>query len=590
MSGDVAEVGSVSASTTSAEQPVPDDAHQRLLTRFGSTLFTASAAASFLGVSEDAIAAALEAWQRGGAATLRVDGADTAYWTVERRPTPRPAPTSPSPPSPPSSPSSPPSPPPPSGQGWTILQQGAHYEIDVGLPHRLPAGPVLPPACRGVAMRRSGASLAGALLHSTTRRTGPVAWVGGKFLVYANGAFRPRDDASFREVLMSWDGFPIGTKKETLGMSKALAGDALSCMRDMLAAPSARFFDGASPGIAFSNGFVTIERNRIRIRSTGPANRARHWIDVPYRRKAKCGRFDRLLCEVMLPINGDLAEAEAKICAFWEWVGVALLGLATKYGKALLLWGPGGSGKSTLLSIVSALWPDELRSAFALQTFEDKFNRAELAGRLLNVCGELPATDADVVETAKAMITGRDDIQARHPFERGFSFRPIAAHLIAANRLPLIGDFTGAFFERFIVLRAEQKFRDTKNEDHSLAEKIIASELGAIASKAITYGTDVVQRGHFSIPPSSKAAINEWQCLSDSVRVWFGETCDADFMFSKKGTAGHQVYAHYRAWSEFRGYRPFANNLFAQHLQALGVPIRASKYGTEWGLAFKAVQ
>jgi phage/plasmid-associated DNA primase len=242
----------------------------------------------------------------------------------------------------------------------------------------------------------------------TINNKGPLTWTGGRFLVYADGAFQPCNDEEFRALLMSWDGMPIGTKKnkKELAMSKSLAGDALSCLRDMLTSASTRFFDTAPDGVAFTNIFVTLVDGKIVLRRHSPANRARHWIDVPYRSKATCRRFDRFLREIMMPAGsptnvGELfsmiAEAEMKIRAFWEWLGIALLGKATKFGKALLLWGPGGGGKSTLLMIVTALWPAELRSSFALQAVEDKFNRAELAGKRINIVSAARAPSSEVI-------------------------------------------------------------------------------------------------------------------------------------------------------------------------------------------------
>lgn len=470
------------------------------------------------------------------------------------------------------------------------------YEIDVGLPARLPGGQIVPRGCKGIAIRKSGAAIAGALLRTTVFTVGPMVWLDGKFLLYQGGAFRPHEDDELRARLMTWDGmrYGIGTNKKQLSMSKALAGDTLSCLRDMLAAPSRKFFADASDGISFTNVYVTSTNGSIVLRKHSPVNRAQHWIDVPYKRRSTCRRFDRLLREVMMPkvaasctlgeVLSAVAEAESKVRAFWEWLGVALLGHATRFGKALLLWGTPGSGKSTLLMIVAALWPKELRSSHAIQAFEDKFNRAELAGKRINICGELPAVHSDVVESFKAIVTGKDEIAARHPYERGFNFRANAAHLIAANRLPLIGDYTGAFFERFLILRADQKFRGAECEDHQLAEKIMAAELGAIAAKALSYGAEAIRRGRIQEPQSSKHAVLEWRGVSDSVRTWFGEMAEHDTTFTYGGIPGGVVYRVYRAWAESRGYRPLANNLFGEHMKMMDVPYKSSKYGTEWGL------
>jgi P4 family phage/plasmid primase-like protien len=464
----------------------------------------------------------------------------------------------------------------PNENGWAIRavkpgKPDLEYVFDDD--STLPAG--IKPLWGGRLTSSSGAYLAKCLLYELGA---PVLWNDGRLLIYRDGVFSPLSKESVRAFIMAWDGRPIGEKRH-LKVSKTTIDNVYSCLIDLLRHASADFFSQVLHGVAFKNGYVQLVDGALVLRSQSPVNRALCRIDADADPDAACSLFDEFLYGVLKP-TGDMQDHEERIEALWQWLGLALLGMATKFGKALLLYGPGGTGKSTLLGIISALWPDELRSSFSFHALEDKFDRARLAGMHINVCGELPAANAKSVDMAKAIITGRDDIEARHPYESGFSFLPKTAHVFAANTLPIVCDSSMAFFERFTVLCMENRFRGTEQENRDLAETIIKRELGAIAYKAMKAATEAIAANRITEPPSSAAAIEEWKSLSDPVRVWFAECCEV----SDDWTGGRDAYLSFRVWCELNGYQKPSNGVFARSLIALGVKWKKTKSGNWWGM------
>lgn len=443
----------------------------------------------------------------------------------------------------------------------------------------LPAGI---PHSEGAGFRsKSSAYLAKRLLNSLGA---PVVYHDGRILLYCNGAFRDIGQDELREIFLGWDGRRVG-ERDFLLISHSKVSDVIRCLIDLLRHPSSQFFKGAPRGLAFRNAFVRLVNGALALVEHSPANRALHWIDAHAEPNPTCPRFDQFLDDVLRPKDGfqDFTQRKA---ALLQWLGIALLGLAPSFGKALLVHGAGGTGKSTLLEIISELWLSDLRSSFPFHALEDKFDRARLAGKRLNVCGELPSADAKSVEMIKAIITGRDEIEARHLYERGFSFRPEAAHVFAANQLPIINDPSGAFYDRFLILCMQNRFRGTQEENRSLAKDIIATELGAIALKALMAAIDAIQENHIVEPASSIAALEDWRGSSEPVHMWLAECCKVDPTLTSGGMPGSDAYSHFKEWLARNGYRTVSVQDFATRLRSMGVERRRKSNCNVWGITF----
>lgn len=467
----------------------------------------------------------------------------------------------------------------PNENGWAIraIKPGKpdlEYVFDDG--STLPAGIKIPRD--GWLASNSGAYLAQVLLSDLGA---PVACRDGGLVIYREGAFSSLAEDELHALILSWDGRSMGDQKK-LRIGSRTIKDVISCFKASLTHASTGFFGAAPLGVAFRNAFIQLVDGELVRVEHSPANRALRRIDADAEPNATCPLFERFLHEVLKP-QGDIQDLEERVEALWQWLGIALLGLATKFGKALLLYGPGGTGKSTLLEIISALWPADLRANFSIQALEDEYDRARLAGKQINICGELPAANAKHVDMVKAIITGRDDIEARHPYERGFSFRPTAAHVFAANSLPAVGDRSMAFFDRFIVLRMENRFRGTEQENRDLAKVIIETELGSIAFKAMQAATRAITANRITEPRSSVTAIEEWKRVSDSVRAWFEECCEHSS--GPEGVKGSDVYSYFRHWCEKYGYPQMSNGEFGSRLKFMGVGFKRTSGANMWSIA-----
>lgn len=136
-----------------------------------------------------------------------------------------------------------------------------------------------------------------------------------------------------------------------------------------------------------------------------------------------------------------------------------LLGLAKDRRKAIYFYGGPNTGKSTLIdNIVEGIFGESNTRHIALQKLEScSFARADLFGRRLNVCADLPAQPLKGVSVFK-QITGGDRMYAERKHEQGFDFTP-HCHLLFSGNGPIIAPGAGeAFWDRWIVIPFSNTF------------------------------------------------------------------------------------------------------------------------------------
>ena len=142
--------------------------------------------------------------------------------------------------------------------------------------------------------------------------------------------------------------------------------------------------------------------------------------------------------------------------------------------KSFVFVGAPNAGKSTLLNVVQEiLLGSENVSNIPWQNLGDRFNRAELFGKLANIFADLPSKSIDDNGMFKA-LTGEDFITAERKNKDPFSFRPYARFLFSCNEIPRnYGDRSEGFYRRLLIIRFEKSVPKAKR-DPNLAEKLAA--------------------------------------------------------------------------------------------------------------------
>lgn len=199
--------------------------------------------------------------------------------------------------------------------------------------------------------------------------------------------------------------------------------------------------------LCLENGYLDVATGRLEPHAPGRW-RSTHALPIRYEPGARADAWTQYFSDVLPDDAG----------APWGFRLVrGLLAPATGRRRALYLFGPGGGGKSTFLDLlVHAVGGEDGRavSVISLQELDqDRFATADLFGRTLNVCADLPAQPLRDVSVFKR-ITGGDPIRAQAKHKAPFTYRP-HAHLLFASNHPLRvapGHDDGAFWDRWLVV------------------------------------------------------------------------------------------------------------------------------------------
>lgn len=384
-----------------------------------------------------------------------------------------------------------------------------------------------------------------------------------------SGVWALVEDSDVQRVVTGYDGQWVGTggldkeglpKVKPLRVSSAMTKGVLDLVRVARAARG--FFDGAADGITVANGFVRVTDHGPELEAVSEGQRSIAALPYPYRRGLVPEAFLRALRECFR----DDEDAEDRIELLREFTGAALLGMATRYQRGVILLGDGANGKSMILEVLSSLFGPELVVAIPPQDFGQEYRRALLAGARLNVVSELPETEILVSEAVKAVVTG-EEITAREIREAPFAFRPRAGHLFAANELPGTRDMSRGFWRRWAVIPFSREFAEHE-QDRTLAARIIRDELPALAGWAIDGARELVSRGSYTIPASSEEALLEWRSSADVAARFLDERTAET---STPRTRAADLYEAFTLWCNANGHRPLSSVKFGKRLTLLGV-------------------
>ena len=329
------------------------------------------------------------------------------------------------------------------------------------------------------------------------------------------------------------------------------------------------FFDTAKDGLNFNNCFVYANAEGLHTEQFSPGHRATSRLEFEFSYGLKPARFLKTLRSCF---QDDRDEAD-KIELLREFIGLCLLGCATKLQKGLILLGSGANGKSTIQQVIAALFTDKLTSAIPPQDMSQEYRRAMLSTSRLNVVNELPEADILASESVKAMISG-DLMVGRHIKQSPFEFVPKAGHIFSANALPGVRDMSLGFWRRWLVLPFNKTFR--KHEQiPGLANSIIDTELQAVASWALEGAADALRDG-YTIPTSSRQAIDTWRTEADQVAAFLQYLQEREL---EEKEPASKIYNEYCLWASNSGHRHLSAVKFSKRLGQLGVEKTRTKMG-----------
>lgn len=215
---------------------------------------------------------------------------------------------------------------------------------------------------------------------------------------------------------------------------------------------------------------------------------------------------------------GDEPDYAERVMALQEAFAATMFGIAPRYQRAFLLHGKPKTGKSQALEVLRAIMPEDSRTSLPPGLWNERFQLAQMVGKTLNVCGELPEEAVISGEKFK-MVVGGEQVPTEFKGRDGFEFKPLAAHWFASNHLPRSRDTSGGFARRWLIFDFNRVVEDTERVV-DYYKVLVAEEREAIAAWAVQGLKRLQQQNEYTLPASHKSRLNQVVRANNSVAAF----------------------------------------------------------------------
>lgn len=279
-------------------------------------------------------------------------------------------------------------------------------------------------------------------------------------------------------------------------------------------------------------------------------------INATYDPDAKCPAFLSFLHSIL---------DEEEISLIQEIFGYLLIPI-NKAQKSFVFVGAPNAGKSTLLSVAQdILLGCENVSNIPWQSLGDRFNKAELFGKLANIFADLPSKNIDDNGLFKA-LTGEDYITAERKNKDPFSFRPYARLLFSCNEIPRnYGDRSDGFYRRLIIIRFDRSIPQ-EQRDPNLREKLAVERDGILTWALDGLGRLLDDSYVFSETEKTRAELTRYRVESNSVLSFVEECCE---LAPDAETVREEMFSKYKEYCHNAGLKALSQRNFNKEIEAM---------------------
>ncbi len=436
----------------------------------------------------------------------------------------------------------------------------------------------------------SDVEIAGRVREDLERAYGEIVFAEGKFWRYGGTHWRDIPDHELRLAVHDYDGADFMTpagEPSRVKLGKSRVDSALNEMAALLARPD--FFENGATGINCASGFVRFAPDgRPGLEAHDPDHRCRHtlpgrWRDGAPGTPPPGSMLARLLDGVF---RGD-DDAGIKVDLVAEVCGAAALGYATRLmqPRAVILKGETAeNGKSQILDLARGLLPPAACCSVTASRMADERHVVGLVGKLLNASDEMSPAAAIASDTFKAIVTG-EPVQGRDVYKSRVEFRPVAQHLFATNTLPVFAGGMDRGVQRRLLVVTFNRVIPAEERVEFIGRRIGEEEPDLLLAWAVAGASRLIRQRLFTLPPSSKTAINDWLFGADPVLAWLSEKVDIrPIREDEPKVRTSHAFEQFRVWALAEGFNDRtipSINAFVQRItaNARGVEYRRTREG-----------
>jgi putative DNA primase/helicase len=309
--------------------------------------------------------------------------------------------------------------------------------------------------------------------------------------------------------------------------------------------------------IPFANGVLDLDTGNLR--PYRPEDGFRNKLHWEYNPNAQ----SHVLAKRLHAVPEGIRQHFFELLAYCLW-------RAYPFQRFFVWVGRGGNGKSYLLRLLTLALGSENVSNVGLHALgEDRFAKAELHGKLLNISGEMRYEDITDTDALKA-LTGGDHITADRKYKSPITFQNHAKVLFAGNTLPVTRDTTDAFFRRAYVVEFEHQFREDPRVENELALlplEVLAEEFSWLLTQAVRVLQELRARGFvFSHDLPVEEKRKRYLALSHPLRQFIAENCEVtrraeDFIYK------WEFQERLNEWLEQRGFNAYTETRLGREMR-----------------------
>lgn len=350
-----------------------------------------------------------------------------------------------------------------------------------------------------------------------------------------------------------------------LEAQKSRVEDAVYQTLRLCALPHGRAMNDRTDWICIKNGMLNIMTLEMQPHSQEYFSTYQLPVEFNPDSPARCERFLAYLHQTV--------QTAGPIMQIQEFMGYMML-RNCRFGKVLILHGPGSDGKSTMINVMRAMAGEENCSAVNFADLEKSFQRSSLYNKLLNTATEIGDHAMDSM-VFKAIATG-DWINGEFKNRDVFEFRPFCKMVFGSNKLPRMFDNSDGYFRRLLIVKFKRQFlEDDPDIDVNLEDKLMA-ELSEIFAWALVGLHRLLSQGRFTDSKETRTNLLEYRRLNNPVLCFLEDECeqgdDEAFQCPKA-----DLYERYKAYCKTNGYSWLSNGNFFRELYTARNSLRSSR-------------
>lgn len=358
----------------------------------------------------------------------------------------------------------------------------------------------------------------------------------GDFYCYKDGCWRKKQVCEIRQMLLFYY-LPFAS----FLYSKHLESEYMELLKLKAYNKDVRFNTNRRY-LNLANGILDINRCKL-IKHTYKLYSTVQ-IPIAYDPKADCPTFKKFLDSTF---EGD-AE---RIAVIQELLGYCLTP-SMKAQCFFIFLGAGSNGKSILCQVFRWLVGEGNYTALPISELSQRFPRASLENKLLNVSAENETPRGRYLDSQDVKaITGGDEIKAEFKGKDVFTFRPICKMIFAVNTVPNFNDRSHGLLRRMKIVPFNVIFRTEDGTADIDLDKKLKKELPGILNFAIE-GLIRLRKNKFQFTKSEvmDKALEDYEQLIDP----YVEFIDGYVIFEGRSTR-KEVYNTFLNWARVTNHK-----------------------------------